>query len=283
MRLITEARSLLFVPATSPHLLAKAAARGADALIVDLEDAVPLDRKVQARQMAAQAIRQLAEQASVLVRVNAAPELLRADIEALPLDRVQGVLLPKVESPAQLVLAAQLLARHGGSVGDTPPVPLAALIETPLGVLRAEGIATAHPTLVALGFGAEDYASEMRIAPRPDALQWAAQTVANCARAFGLACWGLPGSVAEIDDMAAFAELVRRARDIGFSGTVCIHPRQVPVANAGFAPTEDELLWAQRVVAAAQQARSQGLGAISLDGRMIDRPVLERAKRLIHP
>jgi citrate lyase subunit beta / citryl-CoA lyase len=193
---------------------------------------------------------------------------------------VQGVLQPKVESPSQVVLTAELLARRSDS--GSAPVPLAALIETPLGVLRAEAIATAHPSLTALGFGAEDYAAEMRIAPHPEALQWAAQSVANCARAFGLACWGLPGSVAEIDDMSAFAGLVRRARDIGFSGTVCIHPRQVPVANTGFGPTEDDLLWATRVVAAAEQARVQGLGAISLDGRMIDRPVLERAKRLIH-
>ena len=280
MRLISNARSLLFVPATSPHLLAKAVERGADALIVDLEDAVPIDRKVEARGMAAQAIAQLAGQAVVMVRVNSAPELLRADIEALPLAQIQGVLLPKAESTAQVVALAGLLAQRRSD--DPQALPIAALIETPLGVMRAEGIATAHPSVCALGFGAEDYASEMRVEPRPESLLWAAQAVTNCARAFGLACWGLPGSIAEISDMDAFADLVRQARDVGFSGTVCIHPRQVLVANAGFDPTEQELKWAHKVLAAAEEARARGLGAVSLDGRMIDRPIVERAMRLIN-
>jgi citrate lyase subunit beta/citryl-CoA lyase len=279
MHLTLTARSLLFVPATSPHLIAKAASRGADALIVDLEDSVPLDRKTEAREMAADAIRQLSEKTSVLVRVNDALELLRADIEALPLDRLRGVLLPKAESAAQVQALAELLAQRAST--NARPLPIAALIETPLGVVRVESIATAHPSVCALGFGGEDYALEMGVEPQPDSLLWPAQCVANCARAFGLAAWGLPGSVAEINDMAAFARLVGMARRIGYSGTVCIHPRQVPVANAGFDPTEEERRWAREVVAAAQESLAQGLGVISINGRMIDRPVLERAKRLL--
>lgn len=279
MRLTVTARSLLFVPATSPHLIAKAAGRGADAVIVDLEDSVPLDRKTEARETAADAIRQLSGQTSVLVRVNDAMELLQADIEALPLDRLQGVLLPKAESAAQVQTLAHLMAQRASA--DARPLPIAALIETPLGVVRAESIATAHPSVCALGFGGEDYALEMGVEPQPDSLLWPAQAVANCARAFGLAAWGLPGSVAEINDMAAFAGLVGMARRIGFSGTVCIHPRQVPIANTGFDPTEEERRWAREVVAAAQESLAQGLGVISINGRMIDRPVLERAKRLL--
>ncbi|WP_418318323.1 HpcH/HpaI aldolase/citrate lyase family protein [Piscinibacter sakaiensis] len=266
-------RSLLFVPATSPHLLAKAGQRGADALIVDLEDSVPIDRKVDARVMAAAAIEQLAGQVPVLVRVNSEPDLLRADVDALPLAKVQGVLLPKVESAAQVVGLMEILGRRGGA-----SMPVAALIETPLGVLRAEAIATAHPALCALGFGAEDHAAQLLVEPIPESLLWAAQAVINCARAFDLAAWGLPGSVAEIDDMQAFGQLVRLARGIGFSGTVCIHPRQVAVANSGFAPTPQQLDWARKVVAADEQARGQGRGAVTLDGRMIDRPIVARAR-----
>lgn len=274
---LSQARSLLFVPATSPHLLAKAAQRGADALIVDLEDSVPLERKAEARQMAARAIEQLAGQAPVLVRVNAGPELLRADVESLPLAGLRGVLLPKVESAAQVQHLAQLLAQR--QAPGAAPSQIAALIETALGVVRGESIATAHPSLCALGFGAEDYAAEMMVEPQPASLLWAAQSVTNCARAFGLACWGLPGSIAEIEDMDAFAGLVRQARAIGFSGTVCIHPRQVPLVNAGFGPTEHELAWARKVVAADDEARASGRGAVTLDGRMIDRPIVERARR----
>ncbi len=278
---LSNARSLLFVPATSPHLLAKAAQRGADALIIDLEDAVPLERKSEARRMARQAIEQLAAQAPVLVRVNAPLDLLRADIEALPLTLLQGILLPKVESASQVLELAGLLATRQGP--NAKPIPIASLIETALGVVRAESIATAHPSVCALGFGAEDYAAEMGVQPQPQSLLWAAQAVTTCARAFRLACWGLPGSVAEIEDMASFAEGVNLARSIGFSGTVCVHPRQVAVANAGFGPAEQELAWARKVLAADEKARAQGLGAVTLDGRMIDRPIVERARRWLHP
>ena len=274
---LKEARSLLFVPATSPHLLAKAAQRGADALIVDLEDAVPLDRKVEARAMAARAIEQLADQVPVLVRVNSAAELLFADIESLPLARLQGVMLPKVESAQQVQSLAAALAQRGDPGPST--MPIVALIETALGVLRAEEIATAHSGVCALGFGAEDYAAEMLVEPKPESLLWPAQAVSNCARAFNLACLGLPGSVAEIENMDAFAILVRQARSIGFTGTICIHPRQVGVANAGFGPSEQELAWARKVLAADDEARAKGLGAVTLEGRMLDRPIVERARR----
>lgn len=280
MRLIPTARSLLFVPATSSHLVAKAAERGADVLVIDLEDAVPLARKVEARQMATEAITQIGKNATVMARVNSEPELLLADIEALPLSQLSGVLLPKVESAEQLVMLAELLAQRRGK--DVAPLPIAALIETPLGVLRAESIASAHPSVCALGFGAEDYASEMGVQPVPQSMLWATQSVANCARAYGLACWGLPGSIAEINDMEAFAGLVSLARSVGFSGTVCIHPRQVTLANAGFGPTEQELIWARKVIALADEAEVNGVGAISFEGRMIDRPIVERAKRLIN-
>lgn len=116
-------------------------------------------------------------------------------------------------------------------------------------------------------------------APQPESLLWAAHVVTNCARAFGPACWGLPGSVAVIDDMDAFAALVKQGRGVGFSGTVCIHPRQVAVANAGFGPSDEELAWAHKVLAADDEARARGLGAVVLDGRMIDRPIVERARR----
>lgn len=274
-------RSLLFVPATSTHLLAKAAQRGADALIIDLEDAVPVARKREARVLAADAIATLAGALPLLLRVNADPDLWQADLQAVPLHRLHGVMLPKVESPAQVRLLQAALDQRCGSSEANPgsPPPIIALIETPLGVLRAEQIAEASPNLRALGFGAEDFAAEMGVAPLPAALQWPAHKVAVCARAFGLACWGLPGSVAEIADMAAFDRLVAQARAIGFTGTVCIHPRQVPVAIAGFGPSPQELQWARDVVAAADAAQAQGAGAVQLDGRMVDRPVVERARR----
>jgi citrate lyase subunit beta / citryl-CoA lyase len=270
---VKSARSLLFLPATSPQLLAKATERGADALVVDLEDAVPPARKAEARPLAAAALRDLAARgAEVLLRVNAEPTLWEDDIEAIPPGLAVTVMLPKVEAADQVkALAARLAARGHDSA-------IAALVETPRGVLAAPCIAAA-PGLCALGFGAEDFAAALGLAPAPATLALPAQLTGLAAHAHGLAFWGLAGSVAETADMEAFGALVRLSRQIGFTGSVCIHPRQVPVVNEGFGPTPEEVAWARRVVTVAEEARSRGEGAVLLDGRMIDRPIEDRARR----
>jgi citrate lyase subunit beta/citryl-CoA lyase len=271
---VKAARSLLFLPATSPQLLPKATERGADALIVDLEDAVPPARKAEARPMATAALRDLAARgAELLLRVNAEQALWEEDIAAIPSGIALTVMLPKVESAAQVDALATALAARGQDAA------IAALVETPRGVLEAARIATASPRLCALGFGAEDYAAAIGLAPAPVSLSVPAQMVGVAAHAHGLAFWGLAGSVAETADMDAFGALVRLSRQLGFTGTVCIHPRQVPVANEGFGPTPEEIAWAGRVVAAAEEARARGQGAVLLDGRMIDRPIEDRARR----
>jgi citrate lyase subunit beta/citryl-CoA lyase len=271
---VKAARSLLFLPATSPQLLPKATERGADALIVDLEDAVPPARKAEARPMATAALRDLAARgAELLLRVNAEQALWEDDIAAIPSGIALTVMLPKVESAAQVDALATALAARGQDAA------IAALVETPRGVLEAARIATASPRLCALGFGAEDYAAAIGLAPAPVSLSVPAQMVGVAAHAHGLAFWGLAGSVAETADMDAFGALVRLSRQLGFTGTVCIHPRQVPVANEGFGPTPEEIAWAGRVVAAAEEARARGQGAVLLDGRMIDRPIEDRARR----
>jgi citrate lyase subunit beta/citryl-CoA lyase len=274
-------RSLLFLPATADHLLAKATERDADALVVDLEDAIPPDRKAEARPMARAAVAQLAARgARVVLRVNSEPALWQQDLQGMPLQSLAAVMLPKVETAAQLEAFAQALAARAAAGGEQgqPPPPIAALLETPRGVLAAAEVA-AHPALCALGFGAEDYAGALGVPPEPAALTWPAQLVLTCAHANGLACWGLAGSIAVVDDMVGFEHTVRAGRAMGFTGSVCIHPRQVPIVNRGFSPSADERAWAARVVAADEAARSAGLGAVLLDGRMIDRPIVERARR----
>jgi citrate lyase subunit beta/citryl-CoA lyase len=284
MRLTTglkQLRSLLFLPATADHLLAKATERGADALVVDLEDAIPPDRKAAARPMARTAVQQLAARgATVILRVNSEPDLWRQDLQDMPLHNLAAVMLPKVETPAQVEAFAQALAASVAAAGhhDHTPPPIAALLETPRGVLAAQQIAP-HPALCALGFGAEDYAGALGVPPEPAALTWPAHQVLTCAHAHGLACWGLAGSIAVVDDVAGFEQTVRAGRAMGFTGSVCIHPRQVPIVNRGFSPSAQERAWAARVVAADEAARTAGLGAVLLDGRMIDRPIVERARR----
>lgn len=270
-----DLRSLLFVPASAPpELLDRAAARGADALILDLEDGVAAERKPAARQTLGAVVSSLADRgAPVLLRVNADPVQWALDLAASPLPRLAALMLPKVESPA----AVQALARaldHAGA-NELPIVPL---VESPVGVLSAAAIA-AHPRVCALGFGAEDHAASLGVPPTPLALAWPAAQVVHAAHAHGRACWGLAASIADFADLARLEAAVRDARAMGFTGSVCIHPRQVPVLNAGFAPTADELAWARRVVEAARLAQAAGQGATQVDGRMVDRPIVERAQR----
>ena len=271
-------RSLLFLPATAEHLLAKATERGADALVIDLEDAIPHDRKAEARPMARTAVAQLAQRgATVLLRVNSEPGQWAQDLQDMPLAQLAAVMLPKVETLAQLDNFAQALRARAVDSGHPPP-PIAALLETPLGVLAAAQIAQ-HPSLCALGFGAEDYAGALGVPPEPAALAWPAHQVLTCAHAYGLACWGLAGSIADVEDVAGFEHTVRAGRAMGFTGSVCIHPRQVPIVNQGFSPSAEEIVWAERVVAADEAASRAGRGAVLLDGRMIDRPIVHRARR----
>ena len=171
-------RSLLFLPATAEHLLAKATERGADALVIDLEDAIPPDRKAGARPMARAAVAQLAQRAAtVLLRVNSDPALWAQDLQGMPLSQLAAVMLPKVETLSQLENFAQALRARAIDSGHPPP-PIAALLETPLGVLAAEQIAQ-HPALCALGFGAEDYAGALGVPPEPAALAWPAHQVSR--------------------------------------------------------------------------------------------------------
>lgn len=275
-------RSLLFIPATAPQFLAKAAERGAGAIIVDLEDAVLPERKVAARPLAADACRSLkARGVTLLLRVNDAAIALAEDLAYAPLDCIDAIMLPKVDGPAQVQALAQQLDELEARFKLAQPVRIAALIESPRGILRADAIATAHPRVMALAFGGEDYAAAMGIAPLPHALTLPAQMLTIAAHAAGLECWGLAASIGNIDDSAAYAATARAARELGFTGALAIHPRQVAALNAAFAPSAEEIAWARRVDAAAQAAAIHGDGVITLDGRMIDKPIVARARRIL--
>jgi citrate lyase subunit beta/citryl-CoA lyase len=272
---INQFRSLLFVPATSEHLWEKASQRGADAVVVDLEDAIPMDKKEAARAMAPRALQLLKRKGvEVVLRVNSDPQMWQLDLVGMPLDIVSVIMLPKVETLQQVEALAQALAQ----LPFTQTPPIAALLETPLGVMATATIA-AHPALCALGFGAEDYSGAIGVHPNALALTWPAQQVITGAHAYGLQCWGLAGSIADVHNLEAFTKSVELARAIGFTGSVCIHPNQVAIVNRGFSPSSDELAWAQRVIDADQAARAKGLGAVLLDGKMIDKPIVDRARR----
>lgn len=275
-------RTALFVPVLQPRFFARAGKRGAQALILDLEDSIAPARKAEARAALADAVRTLRATAlPIWVRVNADPQWLPDDLDACVATGADAVLLPKVESAGDVQAACERLDRCAHARGAASPAALAALIETPRGVLRADTIAAADPRVRALGFGAEDYANAMGCPPNADLLTPAAARVAQCGAAEGIACWGLAASIAELDDVAALEAAAQLARRLGFHGSPAVHPTQVPVFNRAFAPTDAELAHARRVLDAQAAADAAGLGAVRLDGRMIDKPVIERARRLL--
>lgn len=274
-------RSYLFTPAHQPRLLARAHARGADVVLLDLEDSVPQAEKPGARAgLAAVVAGLLANGARVALRINAPLADAVRDIEAAArLPGLEAIMLPKVAHPAQIApLAAHLAACRGGLAGD---IGLIALIESAEGVLNAAAIAHA-PGVVALAFGPEDFSADCGMVPAVETLFAPAQGIVLAARAAGIGALGLPDSLAEVADTDRFATAARLARRMGFDGVLCIHPAQVAAVNAAFAASAAELDHARRVVVAARQAAAEGAGAILLDGRMIDPPVVARALRLLH-
>ena len=267
-------RSLLFVPGTRPDRFASALASGADAIVFDLEDSVDPTRKTEARTAVAAFLSQPpSTSAALLVRVNSfGTAWYGQDIESVGgLQSVRAIVLPKAEVPAHVAAAAK--ATISGRV-----IPL---IETAGGVLNAASIAAAAESIPALLFGAEDLTAQIGI-PRTidgDELVFARSHVVLAATSVGAdAIDAVFINITALDDLRRDA---LRARAMGFRGKMAIHPSQIPVIHEVFSPSPEERAHAQRIVDAFERAQAQGEAVIRLDDRMIDMPVVVRAKRLL--
>jgi citrate lyase subunit beta/citryl-CoA lyase len=277
-------RSKLFVPASRPELFAKALAGEADALSFDLEDAVQERRKADARESLQTFLRQAATGSTgkiLIVRVNGlATPHFEADVAAVAWPGVDLINLPKPESAAQVRAAAATLARVEAERGIAQPIGILANIESPRGLRVAAEIAGAHARVAGLQLGLGDLFEPFGIdradARAVHALQLAVRLAA--AEAGVWACDTVYGTVADPEGYRREAEAARR---LGYIGKSCIHPTQVPLANAVFRPTEAEIASARRVVEAARGAESRGVGAFLVDGRMIDVPFIKRAEAIL--
>jgi len=274
-------RSLLYVPAHVDRFVARAHERGADCIQIDLEDSVPASAKDAARASVprnAALVRRGG--ADVLVRINRPLSLAARDIDSSVGPDVDGFVLPKVGSADQVRLIEEHIAevelRRGLVVGHSR---LVVLIETASAWLAMAEIARASPRIVGLNLGSEDFALDCAMESAPDAPQVPKQHVVFAARAARILPLGVVGSMADFGDEAAFREMVRRSRRFGFSGASCIHPAQVPILNELFAPSPEEVDAARRIVDALTAAEKAGRGAVALDGRMIDAPIAESARR----
>lgn len=275
-------RTLLFIPALAEKFLAKAHERGADAIIVDLEDSIPAAQKDKARAALPAAVALLQQRGlAVWVRVNNVAELLADDLAAAAAAGVEGILIPKVERPGEVesfdAALAALERRHGR---DANSLRLALTVESPAGALAAAAL-PAPPRLAGLAFGAEDFAAALAVPPTPAGMRVPAQIVALAALAQGREAWGLAGSVANHTKLAQYRRAVLLSRALGFTGVLCIHPDQVAVVAAVYAPSEEELAWAREVVERYDEARTRGSGSITVQGQMVDEPVYARARGLL--
>jgi citrate lyase subunit beta/citryl-CoA lyase len=270
-------RSLLYVPANRQRFVDKAHTRDADGVILDLEDSVPVGERRAARAALPGAVASVGRAgADVLVRVNAEPAELEADLAALAGCWPRAVVLPKAESAQDVRRVARHLDAHAPS-----SVGIFALVETARGLRRVDEVATADPRLLALALGAEDFAADAGMVVSPETLDLPRQLVLHAARAARLVPLGLMGSIAEFRDLERVGEAARRARRFGFEGASCIHPGVVPVLNHAFSPGEREVQEAQRIVEAYEAALARGHGSVTVDGRMVDVPVAVRARRLL--
>ena len=265
------ARSYLFVPGNRPERFAKAFDSGADAVIVDLEDAVAPQQKDAARAaLAAWHAGQRAYPAQLVVRINDdASPWFAGDLELLRALGTSTVMLPKTESAQQLESVASALA---------PGARVIALIESARGLLAVDAIASAAH-VQRLAFGTLDYALDLGLTDDPRGLLYPASRIALASRAAGLPA-PIAGITAAFNDDATLRGDVEMARACGFGAKLCIHPRQLDTVHTMLAPTQEQRAWAARVLAAAQS----GAGEVQVDGKMVDRPVLLRAQAILnHP
>ncbi len=276
-------RSMLYVPAHVERFVSKAAGRGADALILDLEDSVPQNQKAEARSGAAAAIPGIAQAGvAALVRINRPLALAVRDVEAVICHSLSALVITKVDGASHLRLLDELVSELETARGLIPGrIRFALIIEDARAWLRMPEIFSASPRNVAALLGGEDFARDCGMAPDGDALAHPKQQLVMCARAAGLRPLGVIGSVAGMNDDDAYRAMLARSRRFGFAGATCIHPGQVASLNAAFSPSRDDIDWATRALAAYNHGLEKGLGAVRLDGHMIDKPVADRARALL--
>jgi citrate lyase subunit beta / citryl-CoA lyase len=281
-------RSLLFTPGNNLRMIVKSSTLGADAVILDLEDSVPPADKETARLFVRDSIAEVARHgAAVFVRINApATGLAEADLDWAVQPGLTGIMLPKAESPAQVTALAEQLQK--GDITDIQteksvmsPFSIIPLVETAKGVINAYAIASASPRVIAVALGGLDFIRDMgvRLTPEGTELAYARAHLGVAARAAGVLAFDTP--CIEIKNRELVYAESRSARQLGFRGKLLIHPSQIGPVNEVFSPSAEEVAAARKIVAAFDEAQRQGLGAITLDGLMIDAANYRQAQDLL--
>lgn len=278
-------RSALFVPGNRPERIDKAMASKADAVIIDLEDGVPFSEKAAARNTAV-AKSHSAGKCRVLIRVNGMnTAYFEEDLEAVMRSRASGLMVPKVEDQESIQRLNDLMSAREAR-NRTETMPVLALIESAKALSNIYRIAQAsaeQPRSFRLVFGAADYTFDLGVDISRDGqeLAYPRARIAVACRAAGLLPPLDSPFMLDLKDLQALEEDSLRAKKLGFGGKLCIHPNQVDIVNRTFSPRPEEIHHAEAVITAFEEAKGRGEGAIQLDGKLIDKPVVERARQIL--
>ena len=276
-------RSLLFIPANVTKFVEKAHRRGADACVLDLEDSVAPSQKDSAREAVGSAARIIAGYGlDVLVRINTLDSGGLLDLHAVVSATVRAVVLPKVAGADAVQAVARVLdtleAERGLMRGQTL---ILAQIEDVAALPRLDEIARSSPRLLGMSLGPEDFAVSAGMEPVQETLYWPNQQVAFACRRAGILPFGFPGSIADFSDLVRFRQTIEQARQLGMVGALCIHPDQVAVLNDVLTPSADAVEHAQGLLAEQACAEREGRAAFAYRGKMIDAPVVARAREVL--
>lgn len=273
-------RSMLFIPGNNPGMLQNGGVFGADSVILDLEDAVAPKEKDSARFLIAHALKTVDYGASEkVIRINPLDTFAAEDIKAVVPYGPDAILVPKVESAADIHTAVKMIA--AAERPDQTPVKIIALLETPKGIIEAYNIAIADPRVVALALGAEDYTAGLG-AMRTKAgneIYTARTIIVNAAAAADVQSIDTPYT--DANDEEGLLSDTELAKQLGFKGKLSINPRQIDTIHEVFNPSVSDIDWAQQVIAAMNKAAAEGSGVASLNGKMVDLPIVNRAERIL--
>ncbi|HHT7855233.1 citrate (pro-3S)-lyase subunit beta [Pasteurella multocida] len=277
-------RSMLFVPGSNAAMLSNSFIYQPDAIMFDLEDAVALKEKDSARLLVAHALQHpLYQEMETIVRINPLEsEFGLLDLNAVVRAGVDIVRMPKTERAEEVIALDQAITEIeqacGREVGSTK---ILAAIESALGITQANHIATASSRLIGIALGAEDYVRSLKTERSADGIEllFARCSILQAARATGIQAFDTVYS--NVDDEAGFLQEAGSIKQLGFDGKSLINPRQIELLHHLFSPTQKEVEHANKIIAAAQVAEQQGLGVVSLNGKMIDAPIIERAKLVL--
>jgi len=273
-------RSRLFIPGNNPRMIQTAKVFAPDVIILDLEDSVAPENKDEARILVKNALKHVDfGKSEMTIRVNTLEEGGADDLK-ISNEKVSAVVMPKVESAEDVEAMCNALQGIEDRLGRLGEIEIIATIESAKGLLNAEEIASA-PRVTALAFGAEDYTRDVGGERTKDGYEtlFARSMIVAAAKAAGIQA--LDTVYSDVNDLEGLYEDTIRSRRMGFDGRSAIHPSQVDIIHRAYTPSPEDIEWARQVISALEEGKKAGTGAVSLNGRMIDRPVAKRAERII--